>query len=242
MHVLGIIPARGGSKGIPRKNIRLLAGKPLLQYTAEAAFAAKRLSRVILSTEDEEIAEVGRCCGLEVPFMRPTELALDDTPTLPVLQHAARTLEQAGERYDAICLLQPTSPLRHANDIEACIQLLADSCADSVVTVLKVPAEHNPHWVYFRNSDGFLHLSTGETGPIPRRQLLPPAFHREGSVYVTRRDVLMEGNSLFGSKIAAHLLDASRSVNLDTLDDWHRAETLLSCTQSAKTPLGVACL
>src|SRR6266516_4625509 len=110
--VLGIITARGGSKGIPRKNIRLLGAKPLLQYTAEAAFGAKRLARVILSTEDEEIADVGRQCGLEVPFLRPSALARDDTPTLPVLQHAVRALEEGGESYDAICLLQPTNPFR----------------------------------------------------------------------------------------------------------------------------------
>src|SRR2546423_8592254 len=108
--VLGIITARGGSKGIPRKNIRFLGAKPLLQYTAEAALSAKRLTRVILSTEDQEIADVGRKCGLDVPFMRPAELALDSTPTLPVLQHAVRELEAAGNRYDAICLLQPTNP------------------------------------------------------------------------------------------------------------------------------------
>src|SRR5947209_16849777 len=106
MRILAIIPARGGSKGIPRKNIRLLAGKPLLQYTAEAALAARQLNRVILTTEDEEIAEAGRACGLEVPFKRPPELARDDTPTLAVLQHAVQTIEKMGAHYDAICLLQ----------------------------------------------------------------------------------------------------------------------------------------
>src|SRR5436309_10181726 len=224
--VLGIITARGGSKGIPRKNIRLLGAKPVLQYTAEAALGAKRLARVILSTEDEEIAEVGRQCGLEVPFMRPAELARDDTPTLPVLQHAVYVLEQDGESYDAICLLQPTAPFRSSQDIDACIQLLAESGADCAMTVLPVPAEYNPHWVYFRNGDG-LHLSTGEETPISRRQMLPSAYHREGSVYVTRRDILMERNSLYGSRVAGHLVDASRSVNLDTPGDWERAETLL---------------
>lgn len=223
-----MILARGGSKGIPRKNIRPLAGKPLLQYTAEAALASKRLARVILSTEDLEIAEAGRKCGLEVPFIRPPELAQDDTPTLPVLQHAVRALEEAGERYDAICLLQPTNPLRQSRDIDACIELLGQTGADCVVTVLPVPHQYNPHWVYFRDELGLLKLSTGKAAPIPRRQLLPPAFHREGSVYVTRRSVLMERNSLFGSKVVGYLMDASRSVNLDTLEDWERAEALLS--------------
>jgi CMP-N,N'-diacetyllegionaminic acid synthase len=227
VNVLGIIPARGGSKGIPRKNVRLLAGKPLLQYTADAARAARRLTRVILSTEDQEIAEVGRQCGLEVPFLRPPELARDDTPTLPVLQHAVAALEKAGERFDAICLLQPTAPFRRTEDIDGCIDLLIKTGADSVVTVLPVPPEHNPHWVYFRNDQGLLRLSTGEDAPIPQRQLLPPAFHREGSVYVTRRDVLMERNSLYGSKVAGFLIEASRSVNLDTAEDWARAEAIL---------------
>jgi CMP-N-acetylneuraminic acid synthetase len=234
---LGVIPARGGSKGIPRKNIRLLAGKPLLQYTADAARAAKRLTRVILSTEDPEIAEVGRRYGLDVPFLRPADLAQDDTPSLPVLQHAVRVLEEAGERYDAVCLLQPTAPFRRTEDIDGCIDLLIKTGADSVVTVLPVPAEHNPHWVYFRDDQGFLRLSTGEDAPIPRRQLLPPAFHREGSVYVTRRDVLMERNSLYGSKVAGFLIEASRSVNLDTLEDWARAEAALRQMSTSHNPI-----
>jgi CMP-N,N'-diacetyllegionaminic acid synthase len=227
MKVLGIIPARGGSKGIPRKNIRLLAGKPLLQYTAEAALGAKRLARVILSTEDEEIAGVGRKCGLEVPFMRPPELAQDDTPTLPVLQHAVRRLEEAGDRYDAICLLQPTAPFRRPEEIDGCVDLLIETGADSVITVLPVPPEHNPHWVYFQDVQGFLRLSTCEDTPIPLRQMLPPAFHREGSVYVTKREVLLERNSLYGSKVEGYLMTASASVNIDTTEDWQRAEELL---------------
>jgi CMP-N,N'-diacetyllegionaminic acid synthase len=228
MRVLGIIPARGGSKGIPRKNIRLLAGKPLLQYTAEAALGAKRLARVILTTEDPEIAEVGRQCGLEVPFLRPPELARDDTPTLPVLQHAVRELEKAGDRFDVICLLQPTNPFRGAEVIDACLELLEKSGADSVVTMLPVPAEHNPHWVYFRGPDGYFRLSTGEKTPIPRRQILPPGFHREGSVYAMRRDVLMLGNSVFGDRVMGFEMDPAKSVNIDTLADWARTEELLA--------------
>lgn len=224
MRVLGIIPARGGSKGIPGKNIRPLGGRPLLAWTAESALAAKRLSRVVLTTDDERIAEIGRVCGLEVPFLRPAELAMDDTPTLPVLQHAVSELEKAGDRFDAICLLQPTSPFRRAGDIDGCIELL-ETGLDAVVSVLPVPAEHNPHWVYFRDSDGLLRLATGEEQPIPRRQELPSAFHRDGAVYVTRRDVLMNG-SLYGRRLGGCLAD-SRSVNLDTLADWERAERLV---------------
>jgi CMP-N-acetylneuraminic acid synthetase len=227
MRVVGIVPARGGSKGIPRKNIRLLCGKPLLQYTAEAATAARRLSRVVLSTEDPEIAEVGRRCGLEVPFLRPAELARDDTPTLPVVQHAVRWLEAQSDRYDAVCLLQPTHPLRRAADIDACIAMLERDDLDAVVSVLAVPAEHNPHWVYFQDDDGMMRLSTGERNPIARRQELPAAFHREGSVYVVRRDVLILGDSLFGNRLGGYLIEACRSVNIDGPHDWERAEQLL---------------
>ncbi|HMA34032.1 MAG TPA: acylneuraminate cytidylyltransferase family protein [Chloroflexia bacterium] len=228
LRVLGLVPARGGSKGIPRKNIRLLGGKPLLHYTAEAARAAHGLARVILSTEDAEIAAVGRRCGLDVPFVRPLDLAHDDTPTLPVVQHAVRWLEAQGELFDAICLLQPTNPLRTAATIDACIDLLATSQADSVMTILPVPAEYNPHWVYFQDADGCLQLSTGAVRPIPRRQALPPAFHREGSVYVTRRDVVMAADSLYGTQVRGYLVDPAHSVNIDGPADWARAEQLLA--------------
>lgn len=226
LRVLGLVPARGGSKGVPRKNIKLLNGKPLLTYTAEAALAAKYLTRVILSTDDAEIADIGQSCGLEVPFLRPAELAQDSTPTLPVVQHALRWLEERGEHYDAVCLLQPTSPLRRAADIDACIQLLAEHQADAVVTILPVPLEYNPHWVYFQDNAGVLHLSTGEATPVPRRQDLPAAFHREGSIYVTRRAVLMEQSSFYGSHLLGYLVDPQHCVNIDDAQDWARAEML----------------
>lgn len=231
MKILGIVPARGGSKGVPRKNIRPLCGKPLLQYTAESALAARHLSRVILSTDDTEIATIGQRCGLEVPFLRPVELARDDTPTLPVAQHAVRWMESRGENFDAISLLQPTNPLRRPEDIDACIELLQQSGADAVVTVLPVPTEYNPHWVYFQDHEGLLHLSTGEINPIARRQDLPPAFHREGSVYVTRRDVVMKENSLYGRRLVGYVLDPKRSVNIDGPEDWERAERLIRSRQ-----------
>jgi CMP-N,N'-diacetyllegionaminic acid synthase len=227
MRALGIIPARGGSKGVPRKNIRRLCGKPLIQYTAEAALASQRLSRVILSTDDEEIADIGRGCGLEVPFMRPAELAADNTPTLPVVQHAVRWLEDQDDRYDLICLLQPTNPLRKTEDIDGCLKMLEHSDLDSVVSVLPVPHEYNPHWVYLQNEDGHLRLSTGEETPIARRHDLPPAFHRDGSVYAVRRDVLMNDGSLYGKYVGGYLIDAAQAVNIDEPEDWVRAEALL---------------
>lgn len=232
MKVLGLIPARGGSKGVPRKNLRPLGGKPLLQYTAECARAARRLARVVLSTDDAELAELGRRCGIDVPFVRPDELAADATPMLPVVVHALLELEAFGDAYDAVCLLQPTCPLRRPEDIDGCIDLLESAGADSVVTVLPVPHEHNPHWVYFVDDRGGLRLSTGEATPIPRRQDLPPAFHREGSVYVTRRDVIVERGSLYGDRLVGFPIDASRSVNIDTPDDWAVAESLIQAARA----------
>jgi len=228
MRVLGLIPARGGSKGIPRKNIKLLGGKPLLQYTAESALASSKLARVVLSTDDQEIAEVGRRCGLDVPFLRPPELATDQTPTLPVVRHALQWLEDHGDHFDAVCLLQPTNPLRESEDIDGCLDLLERTDADAVVSVLPVPAEHNPHWVYFEVEGGCLRLSTGESNPIARRQDLPGAFHRDGSVYACRTQVVMEKNSLYGERLVGYLMDLDRSVNIDGPEDWNRAVLALS--------------
>jgi CMP-N-acetylneuraminic acid synthetase len=228
MRTLGVITARGGSKGIPRKNIKPLCGKPLLYYTADAALKAQRLTRVILSTEDEEIAAVGLNLGLQVPFLRPRELAADDTPSLPVVRHAVGFLEAQEEFYDAICLLQPTSPLRAPKNIDDCIQLLEESDADSVVSVVRVPINFNPHKIYFQDDDGLLYLSTGRVEPIIRRQDVPVAFRRDGSVYVTRRNVLIEKGSLYGSRVRGFLMSEERSIDIDSPEDWAMAERMLT--------------
>lgn len=228
MKVLGLVVARGGSKGVPRKNIRKLAGKPLLTYTAECAAKAQSLSRVVLSTEDAEIADVGKQAGLEVPFTRPAELARDDTPAFPVIRHAVEWLAKNGDPYDAVCLLQPTDPLRRPEDVDGCVDLLKTSGADCVISVLPVPLDYNPHWVYLRGDDGSLRLSTGEKQPIPRRQSLPPAFCRSGSVYAFKTDVVLRGDNIYGDRVMGYPVDPERTSNIDTLDDWERAERLLS--------------
>ena len=224
MRVLGIITARGGSKGVPRKNVKLLNGKPLIGYTVESALDSKRLSRVVVSTEDTEIADIAKELGADVPFLRPRELAADTTPTLPVVLHAVETLERMGDTYDAVCLLQPTNPFRRSIDIDACIELLDESGADSVVSVLPVPDSFNPNWVYWQSSDGTLKLSTGAAEPIPRRQDLPRAYHREGSIYLTRREVLITHANLYGTTIRGYEVDPAFSVNIDTPEDWELAE------------------
>lgn len=219
MRILGLIPARGGSKGFPRKNLHPVNGRPLLALTTDSALAAKRLARVILSTDDEEIAAAGRALGVEAPFRRPAELASDTAPTLPVIQHALRFCDDSGDRFDAVCLLQPTSPMRTAADIDGCADLLESSGADSVFSMLPVPHHYNPHWVFEQDGEGWLQLATGEERIIPRRQELPAAWHRDGSIYITRRETL-EGGSLYGSRIRGYPMSYGASlVNIDSPGD-----------------------
>ncbi len=227
MNILGLIPARGGSKGVPEKNIRLLQGKPLLWYTAMAALNSPSLSRVVLSTDDNNIAKIGKQIGLEVPFLRPAELAKDDTPTLPVIQHAVRILEKNAEKFDAICLLQPTSPLRDESIIEGCLKQFINTENDTVITISPVPEKYNPHFVYFKDNEGLLEYSMGENTKAIRRQDVPPAYLREGSVYVMRRNILMDDNTIYGKRVIGYPVAAEKSINIDTMEDWQEAEVIL---------------
>src|SRR5947209_3508372 len=213
MRVLGIVTARGGSKGIPRKNISLLLGKPLLAYTAEAAHAAARLTRTVLSTDDEEIARAGRACGLDVPFLRPPELARDDTPTIPVLQDVVRKLESQGEIYDAVLTLQPTNPLRRAGDIDGAVELLESSGADSVISFVPVGERHPARMKRIDAGGRIIDPPFAEQFEGQPRQALPELYLREGSIYLTRRHVLMEQNSLKGKDCRAWLIPAERACN-----------------------------
>lgn len=226
--VLGLVPARAGSKGVPGKNARLLGGRPLLAHTADAALAATRLDRVVLSTEDPGLARLGEELGLEVPFLRPADLAGDATPMLAVLQHALDALDalDGAVPYDAVCLLQPTSPFRPPGLVDRCIERFEASGADAVATMVPVPPEHNPHWVYLAGADGRLRLATGEPEPVGRRQDLPAAFHRDGSVYVFAAAGVRAGHP-YGERVEAVVQDPAGLVNIDTPDDWARAEALL---------------
>jgi len=227
MRVVGVVTARGGSKGIPRKNVRLLCGRPLLQYTAEAAMGSRLLSRTILSTDDETIAEVGRQCGLDVPFMRPAELARDDTPTIPVLQHAVRKLEEAGEYYDAILTLQPTNPLRRPQDIDGTIELLEKTGADSVISFVDVGDKHPARMKVIGEDGHVIDPPFAEEFEGQPRQKLPKLYLREGSIYLTRRVVLMEQNSLKGRDCRAWIIPEERACNIDTPFDLFLAEQML---------------
>jgi CMP-N,N'-diacetyllegionaminic acid synthase len=227
LRVLGIVTARGGSKGIPRKNIAPVLGRPLLAYTADAALASRRLTRVVLSTDDEEIARVGRSCGLDVPFMRPPELARDDTPTVPVLQDVVRRLEASGQRYDAVFTLQPTNPLRRAEDIDGAVELLEKTGADSVISFVDVGEKHPARMKSIDPDGRVVDPPFAEAMEGQRRQDLPRLYLREGSVYLTRRDVLMERNSLKGGDCRAWIVPPERALNIDTPLDLFIVEQVM---------------
>lgn len=225
MKILGLIPARGGSKGVPNKNIKLLAGKPLIAHTIASAKASSALAQTIVSTDSESIAAVASEFGLQPPFLRPGSLAQDHSTSLEVVQHALSFYEDQGVFFDAVCLLQPTSPFRETGFIDRAIEAFITSGADSLVSVLPVPHEYNPHWVFEPGPDGLLHIATGDEKIIPRRQALPPAFHRDGSVYIAKAEVVKNG-SLFGRRIAYCESNPALYVNIDTPNDWAMAETM----------------
>ncbi len=226
MRILGIIPARGGSKGVPRKNIKLLGGKPLIAYTIEAALHSQ-LSKVIVSTDDEEIAEVSRRYGAEVPFMRPAELASDTASSISMIQHALKTMESLeGICFDGVMLLQPTTPFRLSKDIEDAISIWKEKGSDSVISVVDVGGTHPARMKYLK--DGYLidppfcEIREGQN-----RQELKPMYIRNGAIYLTKREVILKG-SFKGNTCAAHIMPDERSVNIDTFFDFEYAEWLYS--------------
>lgn len=227
MKILGIIPARGGSKGVPNKNTKLLGGKPLIAYTIESAKHSRLLTDFIVSTDSNTIAETAKTYGADIPFMRPTELATDTAKSIDVVLHALNEMQQKGKSYDAVILLQPTYPFRPEGFIDQAIQQFISSGNNSLISVLPVPHEYNPHWVFEPDNKGFLHLATGEKEIIPRRQDLPPAFFRDGSIYITTTEVLKNNKSFYGNHLGYIVAHKDRYVNIDTLEDWERAEELI---------------
>ena len=212
---------------MPQKNERPLAGKTLIEWARDAAVASGAIDRVVVSTDSEAIANLARSLEIEVPFMRPAELASDEAPMFGVIAHAVSELEADGYRADAIALLQPTSPARTGDDIRAAVTLLERSPgATSVVSVAQVPAHFAPHWVFWVE-DGELKRAVPEGALIGRRQDVPPAYYRDGTIYLSRRETIVEGGDLYGSHVLPLLVDRDRVVTIDTPDDWERAERLL---------------
>jgi CMP-N-acetylneuraminic acid synthetase len=231
MNVLGVIPARGGSKGIPHKNLRLVAGRPLLAYTVDAARASRRLTRLVLSTDDEAIAVAGRSLGLEVPFLRPAVLALDEAPMLPVLRHAAAEMSARGFQADAIVLLQPTSPLRRGEHIDEAIDLLERSGADAVVSVVEVPHQYRPASVMALDGDRLRPYADGPV--VTRRQDKPPVYARNGPAVLALTPRVLLRDSLYDGDVRALVMDLDSSLDVDTAWDLELMEFIVSRRMAA---------
>lgn len=222
--ILGVIPARGGSKSIPRKNIKILQGKPLIAYTIEEAKKSQLLTHVVVSTEDDEIKQISLDYGAEVPFIRPEGLATDSALAVPTIQHAVlKTEEIKSIKYDYIIMLQPTTPLRKAEDIDSALKTLIESDADGIISVVDVDNWHPMKMKKFKNSG---HLIDYEPPPMenPPRQLLPKVYMVNGALYATKRDIFIEKNTFQGNQCLGYIMPPERSVNIDTEIDFQVAE------------------
>jgi CMP-N,N'-diacetyllegionaminic acid synthase len=227
--ILGLITARGGSKGIPRKNLRLLCGRPLLAYTCEAALAA-RLDRVLLSTDDVEIRNVGLAAGVEAPFLRPAELATAEARSYNVVEHAVGWLAAQDWYSDIVVLLQPTSPLRQADDIDRTVNALLRSGADASVTVVRVPHNYSPFSLMQSREDGT--LENWWTGPVAfdhlHRQAHPALFARNGpAVLAVRTEAMRREAELYCKRIVGVEMQPLDSIDIDEEHDLILAEALL---------------
>jgi len=228
-NILAVITARGGSKGIPNKNIKELGGKPLICYSIKSAKKSKLLTHTIVSTDDEKIADVARRCGGDVPFMRPKQLAQDKTPHLPVMQHAVKFMEEKeGIIFDFVVILQPTSPFRTGEDIDGTIQKIIDTGADSAVSVSEIDSAFHPYKMKKLEGDMLLPLSKDFVEPQGMRRQDQPVFYKRNSmVYVMKRDTYMVKDQLYGDSTAGFVMDFERCVDIDNQDDWANAEVML---------------
>ena len=225
MNILALIPARGGSKGLPRKNIKPLLGKPLIGWTIEQANNSKYIDKVIVSTDDEEIAKISKEYDAEVPFLRPKELARDDSPTIDTITHAINWFEEMGEFFNIIVLLQPTSPLRTTSDIDKAIELfLNNKKALSLVSVKE--NEHPPFWS-FKIENNLIKPLFGDEYFKKRRQELPKSYMPNGAIYISYVDVLKEYNSFYTPKTIAYIMPSERSIDIDNEFDFLLVEFVL---------------
>lgn len=228
MKILGLIPARGGSKGVPGKNIKSLNGQPLINYTIEYGLRSNLLADLIVSTDDDETAKIAREAGASVPFIRPEELGKDSTSTLEVVIHAIDFLKNnLNQHYDLICLLQPTTPFRSPDLLINAVNKFQNENPDSLFSVKIVPDKYHPDWVFIEDESSYLKCASGKKEPTTRRQDLKPAYYRDGALYLTRTEIISQNNSLYGEKISFILHELDDYVNIDTLNDWEQAEMII---------------
>ena len=223
---LGIITARGGSKSIPKKNIKKLAGRPLIKYTIEAAQESKLLDRVIISTDSREIANYCKKQGIEAPFLRPKHLATDTAKSLGALIHAVRYLEKKEKhKPDYIITLQPTSPLRTSQDIDNSIKLiLKNKEVDSLVSVTAIQDTHHPFKIMTFNGE---YLGQYKKGRLVPRQALPKFYARNSAIYITKYNILMKDKRIIGKKCLPYFMPKERSIDIDDKFDWKIADYLI---------------
>lgn len=222
---LATICARGGSRGVPGKNVRPLAGHPLIAYTIAIARACRFIDRVIVSTDSPVIAEVARRYGADVPFMRPAELATDSAAKVPVLQHAVRELEAAGSRIELVVDLDPTCPLRTPEEIEACWRLVQSPETDIVFTV--APARKNPYFNMIELERGYARLCKTTGRPVVRRQDAPAVYEMNASIYAWQREYLMSGGRVVGGRGRIVEMSSERSHDVDSETDFAFLEFLV---------------
>ncbi|EGR0057829.1 acylneuraminate cytidylyltransferase family protein [Vibrio vulnificus] len=226
MKILAITPARGGSKRLPGKNIKNLNGKPLIQWTIDAALAVQEIARVMVTTDCDEIAEIAKKAGAEVPFIRPPELATDTSSSSDVIRHALDFYRAQGEEFDFVLLLQPTSPIRSADDIRHAIEQLKAHTADAVVSVC--PCDHSPLWANTLPDDRSMADFIRHEVSQLRSQDLPDYYRINGAIYLTKVSRFYQENSLFlSSNIFAYVMDNESSVDIDHELDFLIAETVL---------------
>lgn len=231
MKILAIIPARGGSRRLPGKNIKRLHGKPLLQWAIESVSGVKDINRVIVSTDCPEIAEIAEKSGAEVPFIRPAELASSTSPSVDVIKHALQFYEAQGEHFDYVLLLQPTSPIRNAQHTQGAIELLKEKHADAVVSVCE--CDHSPLWSNTLPDDQSMESFIRPELKNTRSQDLPDYFRLNGAIYITKVSRFFEENSLLlSSNIYAYIMDGESSVDIDHELDFLLAETILKYKDS----------
>ncbi len=225
--VLGLIPARGGSKGVPRKNLRPLGGVPLVVRSIQTGLGCRSITDLCVSTDDEQIAAVCSEAGARVPFLRPAELATDEAPTLPTMQHALTEMETlTGQTYDYLVLLEPTSPFRTENDVEGALSALRDSDADSIVGVTQL-ASHHPIFTKKIEDGVLVPFVMPEPEGTRRQDAKPPAYCRNGAIYVFRTESTTRRGRLYGDKVLPWLMPDERSVNIDREVDFLVAESLI---------------
>ena len=225
---LAIIPARAGSKRVKNKNLKDLGGKPLLDWTVEAAKSSQYLDRIVLSTDSEDIADAGRRCGAEVPFLRPKDLAQDDTPTMEVIKHLILTFgEEQNTSFKYVVLLQPTSPLRTGKDIDEAIELLKVREADGIVSVCET--EFPVQWCNTLNEKGSMHQFLTKEVRSTRSQDLERYFRINGAIYIARTDRLLEEMTFYlSSSIYAYEMEKERSIDIDDEYDFLIANCLIN--------------